>query len=146
MYGKAASKFAWAEEMIHHDVTLAGVHVHVADALGHAYFDNEETLKACYEWTADWVGRIYDALSEDDDLVILSDHGMVTTFYNDEDDRGMDPAVHSWRAYVASTFSDIPKSVFQVKDWLEPKIGDHVDRSENIKLPEDQLRQLGYIE
>lgn len=146
MYGKGAGKFAWAEEMLRHEVALAGVHVHVPDALGHAYADDEDKLRKCYQWTANWVARIEDALGENDDLVVLSDHGMVTTFYNDEDDRGMDPAVHSWRAYTASTFEDVPGSVFDVKDWLEPKIDQYVDSSEKMELPEEQLRQLGYIE
>lgn len=146
MYGKGAGKFAWAEEMLRHDVALAGVHIHVPDAMGHAYSDDEEKLRECYEWTADWVTRICDALGENDDLVILSDHGMVTTFYSDEDDRGMDPAVHSWRAYAASTFDSVPESVFDVKTWLEPRIGPYTVDSRRLELPEDQLRQLGYIE
>lgn len=146
MYGKGAGKFAWAEEMLRHEVALAGVHIHVPDAMGHAYADDEDKLRECYEWVGDWVARIEEALGEDDELVILSDHGMVTTFYSDEDDRGMDPAVHSWRAYVATTFDTIPESVFAVKDWLEPKIESYEDTSERMELPEDQLRQLGYIE
>lgn len=146
MYGKGAGKFAWAEEMLRHEVTLAGVHVHVPDALGHAYSDDEERLRECYEWIADWVVRIQESLAENDDLVVLSDHGMVTTFYSDEDDRGMDPAVHSWRAFAASTFDTVPGSVFDVKAWLEPRIGEYNVDSERLELPEDQLRQLGYIE
>lgn len=146
MYGTAAGKLAWAEEMVAHNVVLVGVHVHILDALGHAYADNEEKLHKAYEWTADWVNRIQNSLGEEDDLVILSDHGMVTTFYSDEGDRGQDPAIHSWRAYAASTFDDVPESVFDVKSWLEPKVGRYEDQSEELRLPEDQLRQLGYIE
>lgn len=146
MYGKAAGKFAWAEEMLRHNVTLAGVHIHVLDALGHAYADNEEKLREAYEWTTEWVTRIYDGLGDNDDLVILSDHGMVTDFYSDEGDRGQKPGGHSWRAYAASTFDEVPESVFDVREWLEPKIEDYVDESGDLELPEEQLRQLGYIE
>lgn len=146
MYGTAAGKLAWAEEMLRHNVTLAGVHVHVLDALGHAYADDEEKLRIAYDWVAEWVDRIHTALGEDDDLVLLSDHGMVTTFYSAEGDRGQDPAVHSWRAYAASTFDTVPESVFDVRGWLEPKIERYVDESEVLELPKDQLRQLGYIE
>lgn len=146
MYGKGAGKFAWAEEMLRHDVALAGVHIHVPDALGHAYASNEGKLRETYEWIADWVGRIQGQLGTDDDLVILSDHGMVTSFFSDDDDRGMEPAVHSWRAYVATTFDSVPESVFDVKKWLEPRIRDYEDTSERLELPKEQLRQLGYIE
>lgn len=146
MYGKATGKFAWAKEMLRHNVTLAGVHIHILDALGHAYADDEEKLREAYEWTDDWVSEIWDALGEDDELVILSDHGMVTTFYTAEGDRGQDPSIHSWRAYAASTFDDVPDNVFDVRDWLEPKTDTYNDDSEELKLPEDQLRQLGYIE
>jgi hypothetical protein len=146
MYGKGAGKFAWAEEMLRHNVSLAGVHIHVLDALGHAYADDEEKLREAYEWVAGWVEQIHDHLGEEDDLVILSDHGMVTTFYSAKGDRDQDPAVHSWRAYAASTFDSVPESVFDVKDWLEPRISKYVDESEELELPEEQLRQLGYIE
>lgn len=146
MYGTAAGKLAWAEEMLRHNVSLAGVHVHVLDALGHAYADDEAKLRVAYEWVADWVDRIHDAIGDDDDLVILSDHGMVTTFYTAEGDRGQDPAVHSWRAYAASTFDSVPESVFDVRNWLDPKIDTFVDESETLEMPEEQLRQLGYIE
>lgn len=146
MYGKGAGKFAWAEEMLRHNVSLAGVHIHVLDALGHAYADDEEKLREAYEWADDWVGRIRDELGEEDELVVLSDHGMVTTFYSAEGDRGQDPAVHSWRAYAASTFDSVPETVFDVEEWLEPRIGEFSDESEELEMPEEQLRQLGYIE
>lgn len=146
MYGKGAGKFAWAEEMLQHNVSLAGVHIHVLDALGHAYADDEEKLREAYQWADDWVGRIRDKLGEDDELVVLSDHGMVTTFYSAEGDRGQDPAVHSWRAFASSTFDSVPENVFGVKEWLEPRIGEFTDKSEDLEMPEEQLRQLGYIE
>lgn len=146
MYGKGAGKLAWAEEMLRHNVTLAAVHVHVLDALGHAYADNEDKLRDAYEWVTEWVVRINSRLCEDDQLVILSDHGIVTDFYSDEDDRGESPGSHSWRAYIASTFDSTPESVFEVKEWLDPLVEEYTDESENLELPEEQLRQLGYIE
>lgn len=146
LYGIAAGQLAWAEEMLRHNVVLAGVHVHVLDAMGHAYADDEANLRSAYEWVGQWVDRIHESLGDDDHLVLLSDHGMVTTFYEAEGDRGNDPAVHSWRAYAASTFDSVPKSVFDVREWLEPKIGCYTDSGEDLELPEEQLRQLGYIE
>ncbi|MCD2205026.1 alkaline phosphatase family protein [Halobacterium sp. KA-6] len=146
VYGIGAGQLAWAEEMLRHDVSLVGVHVHTPDAVGHAYAEDEEKFRECYEWTAGWVDRICDALGPDDDLVLLSDHGIVTSFYSGEEDRNQSPGAHSWRAYAASTFDSVPSDVFDVKGWLEPKIGDHASSSEAIDMPEEQLRQLGYIE
>lgn len=146
IYANAASKFAWAEEMIRHDLALIGVHIHALDALGHAYAEQEADLYEAYHWASEWVERIQNEMGEDDELLILSDHGMVVDFYSDEDDRDMEIAFHNWRAYAASTCDSVPESVFDVKDWLEPKLEHHEDRSEELELPKDQLRQLGYIE
>lgn len=146
LYGIAAGQLAWAEEMLRHNVVLAGVHIHVLDAMGHAYADDEAELRTAYEWVGRWVDRIRNGLGDDDHLVLLSDHGMVTSFYEATGDRGNDPAVHSWRAYAASTFDSVPESVFDVREWLEPRIGRYVEAGESLELPEEQLRQLGYIE
>lgn len=144
----AASKFAWVEEMLHHNTVLVGSHVHVLDASGHAYGTNEAHYRGFYEWTAGWVDRIRAAMDEADDLLLLSDHGMNASWLPVDGEL----CHHSWRAFSASTTDDRPTSVFDVKAWVE----DHVDAHERIyrdrktetelELPTETLRELGYIE
>ena len=146
LFGIGAQQFAWAEEMLRHDPALAGVHVHTLDVCGHAYHANELQLRSAYEWAADWVERIRESMDAEDDLVILSDHGMVVSFYGDDDDRGERSGGHSWRAYAATTLDDVPTSVFDVREWIEEHVESYTDDSDQIELPEDRLRELGYIE
>lgn len=146
IYAFGAQQFAWAEEMLRHNVSLAGVHIHTADALGHAFAEDEERLEEVYEWIARWVTRIERKLGERDELLVLSDHGMVVSFYSDDGDHGNDVAGHSWRAFASSTTDSVPTSVFEVKDWVEAHVEDVEDTSGGVDLPEEQLRQLGYIE
>ena len=35
--GLAAEQFGWVREILDHDITVAGVHIHLLDAAGHAY-------------------------------------------------------------------------------------------------------------
>lgn len=56
--------------------------------------------------------------------------------------------MHSYRSFASTTVNeDLPKSVFDYKDWIENNYGS-VKQKENpdIDMPEDRLRQLGYIE
>ncbi|WP_440005436.1 alkaline phosphatase family protein [Halomicrococcus sp. SG-WS-1] len=146
LFGIGAQQFAWAEEMLRHGPELAGVHIHTLDVCGHAYHADENQLRSAYEWAANWVERIRTSMDDDDDLVILSDHGMVVSFYSDEDDRGEKPGGHSWRAYAAATLDEIPTSVFEVREWIEANVGTYDDDSAQVELPEERLRELGYIE
>lgn len=144
LFGQCAEQFGWAREMLRHDVALAGVHVHALDAAGHAYADDETSLRDAYERVGAFVAEIEAALSDDDDLLLLSDHGMYTTFL--PADRDADPGSHSWRAYASATTTRVPESVFDVYDWaVEHATTTRVD-SESIDMPTDQLRELGYME
>lgn len=139
----AASKFGWVEEMIRHDPELVATHVHVVDLMGHAYGTNEAHYRTFYDWINRKVAELTEAMGEDDELLIVSDHGMGTEWVDGTDDAG----VHSMRAFVSSTIDDdLPTSVFDVRQWVE----DHVTPVElddtDLDLPEEQLRQLGYIE
>lgn len=143
-FGLCAGQFGWAREMLNHPVSLAGVHVHTLDAAGHAYADDEAALRRVYERVGGFVAEIEAALREDDDLLILSDHGMRTAFY--PGDEGENPAGHSWRAYASTTADDHPKSVYDVREWIESRVTDTQVEREGIDMPTERLRELGYLE
>lgn len=151
--GKAAEQFGWAEEMLRHDVVLAGVHIHALDVFGHAYANERDDLthstgriqdlERTYRYVANKVDRIFDALSEEDDLLILSDHGM-TNGLLDESDGSL--GGHSFRAFASTTNEDpLPETVFDLFDWIESHV-DEADEEEAMEMPKERLRKLGYIE
>lgn len=143
--GIAAQQFAWAEEMRNHNVVLAGTHIHTLDVCGHAYGTEEERYRGMYEWVADWVARIEATLGGDDELLVLSDHGIRTPFCHGETDN---PGSHSFHAFASTTIDEEPPgSVYDVRAWVER----HVDEfeavdDEAVEMPLEQLRELGYID
>lgn len=149
--GIGAQQFGWIEEMLRHNLVLAGTHVHTLDVFGHAYpFEqDEDRYEMMYEWVANWVTRIRDQLGEDDDLLVLSDHGMNVEYCDVDDSRGREgPGTHSFRAFASTTASDDPpESVFDVKGWVERHVESYSpsDRRE-VDIPEERLRELGYID
>lgn len=151
--GKAAGQFGWAEEMLHHDVVLAGVHIHALDVFGHAYADNRDhlthstgriqDLERVYHDISAKVNQIHDAMSEEDDLLILSDHGMKNELI-DESDKNF--GTHSFRAFASTTIEDpLPETVFDIYDWVEDHV-DEADKEEAMEMPKERLRELGYID
>lgn len=144
LLGLGAQQFAWAEEMLNHEVTLAGVHIHTLDAAGHAYSENEDSLRKIYKRVGGFVDQLTQALGPNDDLLLLSDHGMRTSFY-DEIGENKHPGSHSWRAYASSTTDSVPNSVFDVVEWVEEHIEERSVCEETVDIDEEQLRNLGYI-
>lgn len=140
--GIAAEEFGWIREMLNHDVSLVGSHVHVLDAFGHAYYDDRENLRDVYEWCQDHVRRVREAMGDDDEMLILSDHGMETTWTDGRNDSG----THSWRSFSSSTLDTRPEDVHDVRSWVEAHVTDVDAETSELDLPEEQLRQLGYIE
>jgi len=140
--GIAAEQFGWVREMLNHEVSLVATHVHVLDAFGHAYAEDRENLRSAYEWCGDHVTAIHEAMGEDDELVILSDHGMETSWTDGENA----PGAHSWRAFSGTTFDSRPTDVHDVKDWVEARVQSVDATSSDLDLPEEELRQLGYID
>ena len=143
--GLAAEQFGWAREMLNHDVAVAGVHVHLLDATGHAYTHDRERLASAYERTGEFVDEILECLEPDDDLLVVSDHGMTVNFHSDEHDHADGPGAHSWRAYAASTTDSVPETILDVESWVD----EHATRvdadNEEFDIDEQQLRDLGYI-
>lgn len=143
LLGLAAQQFGWAREMLNHNVSLAGVHIHTLDAAGHAYAEDEESLRRIYERVGSFVDKLVNALGPDDDLFLLSDHGMRTSFYGETSDGT--PGTHSWRAYASSTTDSVPADVFEVVDWIDDNITHNTIDGEEININKENLRNLGYI-
>lgn len=139
-----AEQFGWAREMLNHDVALAGVHVHALDAAGHAYNDDPESLEHVYRRVGGFVDELVASLGEDDDLLLLSDHGMSVTFLDGDPDD--DPGSHSWRAYASATTDEIPGSVYDVREWIERHASRIAGETDDVEMPVEQLRELGYID
>lgn len=144
LLGEASEKFGWIKEMLNHDLALVATHIHVVDLTGHVYATNEEHYKFFYEWTAQHVREVLEEMDREDELLIISDHGMGAEWLNDEDDA---VGAHSMRAHVTSTIDDpLPEDVFRVREWVEERIPNVEVTEKELNLPEEQLRQLGYIE
>lgn len=143
--GLAAEQFGWAREMLNHDVAVAGVHIHLLDAAGHAYCDDRDRLQRVYERAAEFVEQIQAELGDDDDILILSDHGIVVEWYSDDDDRGESPGSHSWRAFASSTRDSVPQTAFEVSEWVDQNAKEIQNNSSELEIDEEQLRDLGYI-
>lgn len=143
--GIAIQQFAWAREMLNHNVVLAGTHIHTLDVCGHAYAENESRYKDIYDWITKQVSTITQSLGDDDELLIVSDHGINTGFCEVRDKH---PGSHSFRAFASSTTTDpLPSSVFEVKNWVDKHVEVYETRDDGqVDLPEDTLRELGYIE
>lgn len=141
LLGLGAEQFAWAREMLNHEVSLAGVHVHTLDAAGHAYADSEADLERVYRRIGEFVTELDAARGPGDDILLLSDHGMHTPFYDGE--RG-----HSWRAFASTTADVLPADVMDVAEWIRARLPDHAvgPEDERVEVREDELRALGYIE
>lgn len=144
VYGIAVQQFAWIKETLRHPCSLVGTHTHLLDMGGHIYAEDEEELGRMYRWVDEWVGDIRAAMGRDDELLILSDHGIVTPWSPDGD---LDMSMHSWRAFSGSTFDSRPLDVYEVREWVERRVDDSAyDPGGTVDLPTEQLRDLGYID
>jgi hypothetical protein len=165
VFGKGAEQFGWAREMLNHNLELAAVHIHTLDVLGHSYTLNKQdvdsdivnvkggkykesegnidNLREAYERVGDFVDEIVDSMGDNDELLIISDHGMKNSLL-DNSDFGS----HSYRAYAATTVDcELPSSVLDYKGWIEDNVSDiESDSNEKIDMPTEQLKDLGYID
>lgn len=141
IWTNAAQKFGWVLESLRHEAAVVATQVHVLDSAGHAYATQEDHYRTYYEHCGEYVDRVRDAMGPDDDLLIVSDHGIRTAWLDDSD-----VAEHSWRAFSASTTGDRPTDVMDVHDWIEGNAGAYdPGAGEDLDLPEQTLKDLGYI-
>jgi hypothetical protein len=141
-YTEAASKFGWLKAAMDYDIEVAAVHIHLLDVLGHLYPNDRERYREVYDAVDAMVAEIRNLLGEDDELLILSDHGIETAWVEDDDT----PGRHSWRAMASSTVDTPPEHVLDVRAWVEEHVTPAKQSGSRIDIPEDQLRELGYIE
>ena len=139
--GIAAEQFGWCREMLNHDLNLVSAHVHVIDAAGHIYRNDEERYYDTYRWTAERLEEVRTAMTPDDDLLLVSDHGIETAWVPEDEN----PGSHSWRAFTSTTLDTRPENVFEVKEWVEAHVDNVTTEADDLDVPEDQLRDLGYI-
>ena len=114
------------------------------DLIGHVSYDLPELQDRAYEELNDFVGELHGDLREDDELIVVSDHGL-------------QDGVHTNEAFISSTDSTIVKSVEGVLDLRgavekelerghlpdKPEYGrDEESEGERVK---EQLEDLGYM-
>ena len=116
------------------------------DLIGHVSYDLPELQKRAYDEMDDFVGELRDDLAEDDELLLVSDHGL-------------QEGVHTHEAMVAGTNPDTIDSidsVVDVKEAIDNSLNDgrHEPNGDGIRQTSDredqqkvkeQLEDLGYM-
>ncbi len=116
------------------------------DLIGHVTYDLPDLQIKAYDELDDFVGELRGDLEEDDELLLVSDHGL-------------QDGVHTDEAMVAGTSEEMVEeisSVTDVADAIEHELeeGDHsvADRDQGFELDEEkeqevrgQLEDLGYM-
>ena len=142
LVGNSGMSVGWltAQELM--QGPIAGTHIHILDFMGHAYANHPSELKRVYEIIDKLVGRLRNQV---DRLLIISDHGMQTSFCNDNS-----PGTHSDRAFISFSGNDkLPSDVHEVSSWINKRISGANNNSirshDDIDTPKDHLRDLGYL-
>lgn len=112
------------------------------DLIGHVTHDNPERQLNAYDSIDEFVGELWNDLEEQDELVVISDHGL-------------QDGVHTDEAMIASTSRDLVasvESVLDVKGAVEAELDriDHesTDDGGGTELDEgvrEHLERLGYM-
>jgi nucleotide-binding universal stress UspA family protein len=143
LQGIGSEQLGWVRESVTWDhLDLVATHVHTLDMGGHVFSGNRDQLQDMYRWMERHIEEILETMDENDDMLILSDHGMVTEWCPQED---MESGEHSFRAVAASTTDSVPESVYDCRDWIELHIDESDIEEEELDVPEEQLESLGYI-
>lgn len=142
IFGIGAEQFGWLREMLNHDLSLVGCHVHTLDMCGHIYRYDEQRYRRTYEKIEEWVADLRDRLGEDDELLLLSDHGIHTEW----DSSSTEPGRHASRAMAATTMdTELFDDVHDARDWIEAAIEEEEFSRQEMDIPTEQLEELGYI-
>lgn len=140
-------EFGWAIGMSDTWLPIVGTRSHILDHAGHAWCQREEKLRKAYEVVDDMVEVLLFA-EHVDDIVVVSDHGIQTSFLGDDE-----PGSHSWRATIATTVAvegPLPEHVVDVRSWVDQYVPDAIGPEaewdgRTIDTPTEHLEDLGYI-
>lgn len=114
------------------------------DLIGHVSYGIPKLQERAYDELDDFVGELRDDLGEEDELVVVSDHGL-------------QEGVHTSEAFISSTDPKIAEtvdSVVDVRDAVEKKLDEgHLPskpsftkkKGENDNRVKEQLEDLGYM-
>jgi len=119
------------------------------DLIGHVSYANPSLQQRAYEELNDFVGELREDLDEDDDLLLVSDHGL-------------QDGTHTNEAAVAGTSDTMVEnidSVLDVKDAIQDELqarnhhGEHERRQQSTRIGEgergeevrEHLEDLGYM-
>lgn len=119
------------EDALNHGYDLTWAYVYATDIFGHVDFDYGY-LSAVQQVYEEIVSPLREAMAPEDELVIISDHGMV-----ERDGAGE----HRPPGWFTTTVDDVdlPATPKDVRPWIEGIVG---TQSHN---KEETLRDLGYI-
>lgn len=138
-------KLSWVQKSLEYDPALVGTHTHRTDIMGHKYASQNgeiETLKEEYEKVGQAIESFQNSLDEEDDIILLSDHGMKNHLLDSEPS---EYGNHSFRAFASTTLEDeIPESLLDFSEFIESNTRD-VEEYEPLDMPKDRLEDLGYI-
>lgn len=139
LIGDFGKKIGWLSAMKTTSTPIIGTHIHYLDIAGHVFAKREQSLKEMYQRANSLLDIIASNTSR---LVIMSDHGMQTSFCGDDN-----PGEHSRRALISTNFdSDIPEDVFSIANWLEEITAtERESRQASVDAPTDHLKDLGYM-
>jgi hypothetical protein len=114
------------------------------DLVGHVSYDRPSLQERAYEELDDFVGELHGDLDEEDELVLVSDHGL-------------QDGLHTENAMIAATDPAIVEavsSVLDVRSALETELDDTdhtpakrddtTERGDSTEV-RDQLEDLGYM-
>lgn len=139
---KTRGQLTWCKEMSNYPTELVATHLHMIDAIGHYHNSDRNQYRQAYRKCEKYVNELKYSLGPEDELLILSDHGMQVSWI----DSDTNPGSHSFRAFISSTSDIPPKHVLGVRNWIENKVDSVSIKNEQDDIPEDTLRNLGYIE
>lgn len=115
------------------------------DLIGHVAYDNPTLQRRAYDELDHFIGELRDDLSDNDELVLVSDHGLQN-------------GVHTHEAIIAATIPSLVAGVdgvLDIRKAIENELEDHdynpdpVDYEEREPVDDEavreQLKDLGYM-